>query len=325
MANWETAFVKIIREICREDGISLTSFDDWAFCLRKGETHNFIYGYQFGLDNAAVAAILRDKAAASEMMTAAKLAHVPHWCVMSPAHPEFCSLDSGWEFIEKIFSDYKDLVVKDNQGTGGRLVFRVRTRQELEQACHEIFSTASSLAVSPYIPIEKEYRVIVLDKKIKLAFSKIRPHVTGDGIHTVRELLGEQIARATDSQLKGLFSQGCLPEFLSGGQRADTVLSQGQELVLEWKHNLGQGAAAELVTEQDIMQDLRNIASRAVELFGLRFASVDVIKTSEGYKILEINSGVMMENLARTDHRCYQLAKEIYRNAIHSMLGMTGK
>lgn len=322
MANWETTFVKIIKEICREDQIGLTSFDDWAFCLRKGDRHNFIYGYQFGLDNAAVAAILKDKAAASEMMTAAELAHVPHWCVMSPAHPEFCSLDSGWLFLEEIFSAYKDLVVKDNQGTGGRLVFRVRTRQELEKACHEIFATASSLAVSPYVPIEKEYRVIVLEGRIKLAFSKIRPHVTGDGSRTVRELLAEQISRASDDQLRELFSHEQQPAFLSGGKRADTVLAEGEELVLEWKHNLGQGATAQLVTDQEIMKALSQAAMSAVKLFDLHFASIDVVKTPDEYKILEINSGVMMENLARTDERCYELAKETYRGAIHSMLGM---
>lgn len=322
MANWETVFVKIIKEICREDQIGLTSFDDWAFCLRKGDRHNFIYGYQFGLDNAAVAAILKDKAAASEMMTAAELAHVPHWCVMSPAHPEFCSLDSGWLFLEEIFSAYKDLVVKDNQGTGGRLVFRVRTRQELEKACHEIFSMAASLAVSPYVPIEEEYRVIVLNGHMKMAFSKIRPHVTGDGLHTVRALLCEQISRASDAQLRELFSYERQPAFLAGDQNADTVLSEGEELVLEWKHNLGQGAAARLVDDQEIIQQLSGIAKKAVELFGLRFASIDVVKTPDGYKILELNSGVMMENLARTDDICYRLAKETYRSAIHYMLGM---
>lgn len=323
MANWETTFVRIIKEICEEEEIGLTSFDDWAFCLRKGGRHSFIYGYQFGLDNAAAAAILKDKAAASGMMAEAGLAHVPHWCVMNPAHPEFCSLDSGWQFLEEKFSEYKDLVVKDNQGTGGRLVFRVRTKQELEQACHEIFLTASSLAVSPYVPIEKEYRVIVLDGQIRLAFSKVRPHLTGDGQHTIRALLCEQISRASDAQLCGLFSHEPQPSFLAGDQRADTVPDAGSEVVLEWKHNLGQGAAAQLVTDTDVLKELRPLVKQAVELFDLHFASVDIIQTSGGYRILEINSGVMMENLARTDETCYRLAKETYRSAVRSMLGIT--
>jgi glutathione synthase/RimK-type ligase-like ATP-grasp enzyme len=322
MANWETTFVKIIKEICREEKIGLTSFDDWAFCLRKDNRHNFIYGYQFGLDNAAVAAILKDKSAASEMMTAAGIAHVPHWCVMSPAHPEFCSLDSGWLFLEEIFKKYHDLVLKDNQGTGGRLVFRVRNRQEMEKACHEIFSTASSLAVSPYVPIEKEYRVVVLNGQMELAFSKIRPHITGDGVSTIRELLVAAVRSASSSQLAELFGSTRETTLFGEGQNADTVLETGEELVLEWKHNLGQGASALLVTDPEITEQLRPLVMGIVELFDLHFASVDVVKTPEGFKILEINSGVMMENLARTDDTCYQLAKETYRKAIRCMLEM---
>jgi glutathione synthase/RimK-type ligase-like ATP-grasp enzyme len=238
---------------------------------------------------------------------------------MSPAHPEFCSLDSGWSFLEEVFEKYHDLVLKDNLGTGGRLVFRVRTRQELEKACHEIFSTASSLAVSPYIPIEKEYRVVVLNGRMELAFSKIRPHITGDGVHTVRELLCALISQASAKQLTELFAREQAFEF-PDHQGPDMVLGQGQELVLEWKHNLGQGASASLVTEAQILDALSPLVNQAVELFDLHFASIDVVKTPDGYKILEINSGVMMENLARTDDQCYQLAKETYRKAIHTML-----
>ncbi len=320
MANWETTFTKIIREICDEEEIGLTSFDDWAYCLRKGEKHGFIYGYQFGLDNAAVSSILKDKSAASEMMTAAGIAHIPHWCVMSPAHPEFCSLDSGWQFLDETFKRYSDLVVKDNQGTGGQLVFRVRSKLELEKACHEIFRTASSLSVSPYVNIKKEYRAIVLDGDIKIVFSKVRPYLMGDGVHTIKELLADKIKQMSTSQLREIFSYEKQPEFLTGGNGADTVLEQGERLVLEWKHNLGQGASAHLVVDPEVLAYIKRAALPAVKLFDLKFASIDVVKTDEGYKILEINSGVMMENLANTNETCYNLAKETYRKAILRML-----
>ncbi len=317
MANWETVFVKIIKEICKEDDIQLTSFDDWAFCLSKGGERRFIYGYQFGLDNAAVAAILKDKASASEMMEKAGIPHVPHWCVMSPAHPEFCTLNSGWEFLERVFKKYKDIVVKDNQGTGGRLVFRARTRKELERACHEIFSTAPSLAVSPYIPIEEEYRVIVLNGDVKIAFSKIRPHVVGDGIHTVSELLIKSLADVSNEQKRAMFCNKHLGDF-----RGEDILPAGKELVLEWRHNLGQGAAVRLISEPEVLDKLKSLAEEVVDFFDLRFASIDVVKTKGEYKILEINSGVMMENFASTDEKCYQLAKQIYTKAIYSMFGI---
>ena len=43
--------------------------------------------------------------------------------------------------------------------------------------------------------IQSEYRLVVLDGEIRLAFSKIRPSLTGDGVSTVSKLLAEAIAK----------------------------------------------------------------------------------------------------------------------------------
>ena len=52
----------------------------------------------------------------------------------------------------------------------------------------------------------------------------------------------------------------------------------------------------------------------------MRFASVDVVETAEGLKVLEINSGVMMENFAGQDEESRSIAKEIYRDAVRKMM-----
>ena len=65
---------------------------------------------------------------------------------------------------------------------------------------------------------------------------------------------------------------------------------------------------------------IKDLARKAVDLFGIRFASVDIIETKEGCMILEINGGVMMENIAGTNGDLYEKAKGIYRDAILKML-----
>jgi hypothetical protein len=42
--------------------------------------------------------------------------------------------------------------------------------------------------ISPYYQIENEWRTIVLNGEIKLIYRKERPHLTGDGVHSVGEL-----------------------------------------------------------------------------------------------------------------------------------------
>ena len=47
MQNAETNFVKIIREVCREEDIELRSYSaDWIFRLDKNGRHDVILGYQ---------------------------------------------------------------------------------------------------------------------------------------------------------------------------------------------------------------------------------------------------------------------------------------
>jgi len=48
----------------------------------------------------------------------------------------------------------------------------------------------------------------------------------------------------------------------------------------------------------------------------IKFASIDIIRTEGKYKILEVNSGVMMEYFAASSSENYETAKKIYREAI---------
>ena len=44
MENSKSSYVKIINEICAEEGIKLSSYSyDWAFCLRKDQKRALVY------------------------------------------------------------------------------------------------------------------------------------------------------------------------------------------------------------------------------------------------------------------------------------------
>lgn len=69
MENSKSSYVKIINEICAEEGIKLSSYSyDWAFCLRKDQKRAFILGYQFGLNPSSVQQVCNDKNIASEVL-----------------------------------------------------------------------------------------------------------------------------------------------------------------------------------------------------------------------------------------------------------------
>ena len=306
MENAKRNFVKLITEICEEQGLSLTSYSfDWIFSVeRPGGKRGFLTGYQFGLNPASVALLCCDKSAASEVMTSLGIPNVEHHFFMSPANRKFAAKTGDWERMLGLLKKYGILVCKDNDGTGGNLVFTARTPYELEGAAYRIFGESKSMAISPYCEIEKEYRVIVLNGDIRLVYYKQRPSVTGDGVKTLAELIA---ARSPER-----LSCSELPLPLA------FVPADGEEVLLNWRHNLGQGARA--VVERNAPGKLLDVVNEVIKKLGVRFASVDVVRCKEEYKVLEINSGVMLEAFSAQDESSYETAKGIYRDAILAML-----
>jgi glutathione synthase/RimK-type ligase-like ATP-grasp enzyme len=80
-------------------------------------------------------------------------------------------------------------------------------------------------------------------------------------------------------------------------QLAPVVYSK--QRVLNWRHNLDAGARPVLLEPGEAREASVAIAIKAAKAIGIRFASVDVIRVGGALKILEINSGVMMEALGK--------------------------
>ena len=93
----------------------------------------------------------------------------------------------------------------------------------------------------------------------------------------------------------------------------------GRRYYTTWKHNLSQGARGTIMDEGEILPGLHELAKRTAGVIPVRFASIDIIETAEGLKILEINGGVMMEHLAGQSPRCRKRAKEAYEKAVLRM------
>lgn len=99
-------------------------------------------------------------------------------------------------------------------------------------------------------------------------------------------------------------------------ERKSAVNEKGEKVYLDWRHNLGLGATGILVEDAEKIQAVEPIAIQVMKAMNLRFASVDVVETKEGFFVLEVNAGVMMEHFAGQSPECYEKAKAIYKKAI---------
>lgn len=310
-------FVKMIYEICEEKGLTVQSFSyDWIFSIRTQDNRNaFLVGYQFGLNPASVDSICCDKSAASAILSSLNIPNVEHTFFAAPTEKAYLARSGDWGRMTELLSQYQKIVCKANEGFGGEQVFLVENQVELEVTAHRIFRECGSMAISPYYDILNEYRAIVLNGEVRLLYRKQRPTITGDGVSTLGELL---LKHAPQTGFAGERYGDTLGPL-------DRIPSQGERIPLTWKHNLGQGARAVPVEGAERTQTLTTLAKTVAGEMNLRFASIDIIECEDGYRILELNSGVMMEQFSRQSQQCYDIAKKIYGDAISAMLKESDK
>jgi glutathione synthase/RimK-type ligase-like ATP-grasp enzyme len=295
MLNSQRIFVDAVKKYCAAHGIRIEiKSQGWLIIMQHGATRHLAFGYDVGLNSAVAHRIANDKAAAAEVMQSSGVACVPHTLFLSPEMNEYIPPQHAWEGMLALLRENPDgIVIKPNEGTSGDSVFKVTSEPDLELAVHRIFSSSLALTVSPYLKIENEVRVVLLDHDPLVVYGKNRPAVTGDGKHSLLELA----LLATPAERRS----AVLPGMLGDHDRAalDAIVPAGQRRVLNWRHNLDSGAQPELLTQGKLRDACVGIAVQAARAVGLRFGSIDVVQVDGALKILEINSGVMMEALSR--------------------------
>jgi glutathione synthase/RimK-type ligase-like ATP-grasp enzyme len=125
--------------------------------------------------------ICDDKAAQYEILSKLK--------IDSFIHKYFFSLPIDYNVALGMLSKYKALVVKLNNGTGGRNIYKASNKKELIKYINTIAGNSGRFTLSPYYKYDKEYRIVMLYGIPQLIYLKERQHVVGDGKHSLRRLL----------------------------------------------------------------------------------------------------------------------------------------
>lgn len=159
---------KMIREICKERGISFISFsDDWLLQLEKDGRVARVLGYKFGLNDSVSGNIAQDKVASYELMKYHDVPAVPHYLVRTKAG------DANWK--ELPWSN--EMIVKPLTGTSGHGVTKCSSVTEAE-AWMERWGI-EAWAASPFVDIKREVRLIILDDTVLLVYEKQPVEIDG--------------------------------------------------------------------------------------------------------------------------------------------------
>jgi glutathione synthase/RimK-type ligase-like ATP-grasp enzyme len=294
MTNPQRVFVDAIRRYSERHAITVdVRSDGWLIVMQKGVRRHLVFGYDVGLNSAVARGVANDKAATAEILAHSGVSCVPHTLFLNPRLHAHMAPDGSWSAMLQLLGQHPaGVVVKPNEGTSGRSVFLASCRPQLELAVQDIFTAHASLAISPYLAIEDEVRVVVLDDVPLVVYRKNRPAVVGDGRQTLLELAIAATPAAQRSMV--------LPDLLRGRTKSelDAIVPVGQQRVLNWRHNLDAGTRPVLLEQGDARETCVRLAVKAARAIGLRFGSIDVVRAGGRWQILEINAGVMMEQLA---------------------------
>lgn len=191
------------------------------------------------------------------------------------------------------------VVVKPLDGNQGKgVILNITSRGQVVSACEEAFRHSRAVVVEKYIP-GKDYRVLVIGNKVSAVSERNPPYVTGDGIHTIKELVkqmnqNEQRGEDHEKPLTRIKLDAVAKDVLGRrGMQEDSIPAAGEEVSLRENGNLSTGGTA-----RNCMNEIHPynsmMAIKAAKALGLDIAGIDI--TTEDISVpLYQTQGVIIE------------------------------
>lgn len=303
---------RIIKQIALENDLSYEVLScDLVIKLTKGNKIRYINGYKFGLNSHSLGLILDDKYATYELLNSLNIKVCKHHILFRPNnHNSYAKNYNSFDYCYDLFLKYnKNVILKVNNGTCGDGVYHITTKKELKRVYNHLLKYNFSISLCPYYDIKNEYRVILLNNEIKIMYGKINPVVIGNGKDKLIDLL-------KDFNINYFGYKANLKKNINYNK----VLKKDEKFIYDFKYNLSKGS---IITE-DIDKETKSIISKMAKdvskKINLGFGSIDIIKTIDNkYYVLEINSGVMIENYIKLTSDGFKKAKKVYEEAVLEM------
>ena len=202
--------------------------------------------------------------------------------------------------------------VKPLQGSRGDFAQAIHGEAALSRYLDEVAKYYDAILIQPIVT-GNEYRIFLLDDEVVYSARKYSPHLLGDGVHSIRNLL---IAHNEALGPRGLSPVALLE---SGDLPLDTVLSRGERWEIPGRMNLSAGGA--MVLETPHTPTAFTAAQKAVRALGLRVGAVDLFADiggdAEALRVIEVNANPsirLLEQSGRSD-----LILKIWRHTFSAM------
>ena len=195
------------------------------------------------------------------------------------------------------------VVIKPRDGNQGKgVAANVETREDVLAAYHAAHEVSPNVMVEQYL-MGQDFRLLVIGGRLIAAARREPPHVTGDGKHTIQELVDEvnsdpnrssgHATSLTNIRLDEIALATLAQQDLDAG----SVPRKGARVILRNNANLSTGGTATDVTD-DVHPELAARAVAAAQMAGLDLCGVDVVCESVLTPLENQAAGVIEVNAA---------------------------
>lgn len=293
----ETIQIRRLREMAARRGWSWTSEPGSGFCgrLLTGARSLFVIGADIGVNSSSAARIARDKAFAQFFLSQAGLATIPTRVLYSREDAQ-------------AINDFP-VLLKPNEGHGGAGVSVAESAEEIASA-YQMARAFSSLVLGQPVIHQREFRIVVFNRRPLLAYEKKPLTVLGDGVRPLRNLIAQDGRRAfqthgqtgeeSQAAAKLLADPRLSSRLTRLGLSLNSILPCGREFVALPVANLTSGGTWRECL-QELSPALLGAAVAAADALGLWMAGIDLFSESPGSGsclINEVNASPGLECLA---------------------------
>jgi cyanophycin synthetase len=216
-----------------------------------------------------------------------------------PAGSTVATLDQALRVARRLGGPVTVKPLDANQGKG--VTVACTTREEIGRAFDFARKYGDHVIVEEHLQ-GRDYRVLVTGRKVAAASWRRPPHVTGDGVSTIRALVDAENRNPARGDghanilTKIPLDDLALQVLASQGWDLDAVPPEGRVVDLRGNANLSTGGTAEDVTDL-LPEETRDICIRAARTIGLDVAGIDIVcqdiaRPLRGQKggIIEVNA-----------------------------------
>lgn len=221
----------------------------------------------------------------------------------TPAGREFSSIDEAKQAFP--YFAHTPIVIKPkstNYGLGISIFKEEAALADYEAGLAIAFKEDNQVLVEEFLS-GTEYRFFVIDGQVRAILLRTPANVTGDGIHTVEEL----VTLKNDDPLRGTHHRAPLEKIGLGeleqlmlkeqGFQLSSIPALGETVYLRENSNISTGGDSIDITDK-FDDSYKNIAVEAVSALGAKICGIDLIipnknlpcqKDSQSYGIIEAN------------------------------------